>query len=131
MKFHRLAIILVITAMTALLVGCAGLGLKPAISVAFTPSLTPPASMDPSTTASVAATVSNDSANAGVNWTVSCESNPCGFFSTPNPIASGSSVTYNAPDTVPTDNTVTLTATSVTDNTKSVSAVVTITGNGK
>jgi hypothetical protein len=131
MKFHRLVLLLVSIAMTALLAGCAGLGSKPPIRVAFTAGLTPPTSMDASANINIAATVTNDPARAGVNLTVTCGSDECGSFDTANPVASGSPVTYHAPDSVPIENTVTLTATSVTDNTKSASATVTITSNPK
>ena len=131
MKFHRLALFLVTTAMTALLAGCAGLGSKPPIGVAFTAGLTPPTSMDASANINVAATVTNDPGHAGVNWTVTCGSDPCGYFDTANPVASGSPVAYHAPDSVPSENTVPLTATSVTDSSKSVSAAITITSNPK
>lgn len=74
-------------------------------------------------TASVTATVSNDSANAGVTW--SCApSGSCGSFN-PTNTASATATNYTAPATVPTGN-VTITATSVTDGTKSSSATVTI-----
>lgn len=48
-------------------------------------------------------------------------------FITTNPVASGSPTTYQAPAQIPPGNTVTLTATSVTDNAKSASTTVTIT----
>ena len=126
-RFHGLALLLVATTMTALLAGCAGLGSRPPVSVAFTAGLTPPTSMSTSGNVDVAATVANDPAHAGVNWTVSCDGNQCGSFITANPVASSSPATYCAPDSVPSGGTVTLTATSVADNTKSTSATVTIT----
>ena len=96
----------------------------------------PPATMAASTTAQpsttqIAATVTNDSANAGVNW--SCTPTPaCGSSSSfsPNPTPSATATTYTAPSSVPTTTggTVTLTATSVTDSTKSASSTVLITG---
>lgn len=127
MEFHRLALLLVTTTMTVVLAGCAGLGSKPPVSVAFTAGFAPPASMSTSASVLVAATVTNDPAHAGVNWTISCDSDQCGSFITPNPVASGSPATYYAPDSISSVDTVTLTATSVTDHTKSVSAIVTIT----
>ncbi len=126
MKFHRWALLLVATTMTALLAGCAGLGSKPPISVAFTAGSNPPISLSTGADVDVAATVTNDPTHAGVNWTVSCGSDQCGSFITANPVASASPATYQAPDSIPTGDTVTLTATSVTDNTKSVSAIVTV-----
>jgi hypothetical protein len=71
-----------------------------------------PASLPTGGTASLTATVANDSANGGVNW--SCApAGSCGSFSPANPVASGTAVTYTAPSTA---GTVTVTATSVTDN---------------
>jgi hypothetical protein len=99
----------------------------PPISVAFVTQ--PPSSMVISTTSSIAATVDNDTKNAGVSWTATCGSVQCGSF---NPFAtgSGSSTVYTAPSAVPTPATVTVTATSVTDSTKSVSATITIAATG-
>jgi hypothetical protein len=78
-----------------------------------------------STTSSLAAAVSNDTKNAGVNWTVTCGSAQCGSFN-PTATGSGSSTVYTAPAGVPTPATVTVIATSVTDSTKSASATITI-----
>jgi hypothetical protein len=70
-------------------------------------------------TASLVATVSNDEANAGVDWTVSCgSSGACGSFS-PAHTASGATTTYTAPSAPPSGNTVTIAATSTADPTKS------------
>jgi hypothetical protein len=107
----------------------------PPIAVSISTPPTPPATMSVSTTAQastaqIAATVTNDSANAGVNW--SCTPTPsCGSSSSfsPNPTPSGTATTYTAPSTVPSGGRVTLTATSVTDPTKSAStSPVLITG---
>ncbi len=94
------------------------------IQVSLTPA--PPTSLAVNSTASLVAVVSNDSANAGVTWSVSCASTACGTF---NPAATASNVatTYTAPAAIPTNNTVTVVATSVTDKTKSASATITIT----
>lgn len=92
-----------------------------AISVALT---SPPTSVAAGATAPLTATVTNDSANAGVNW--SCTpANSCGSFN-PATTASGAATTYTAPTTAPTGGTVTVTATSVTDKTKSANATITI-----
>lgn len=91
------------------------------ISVSLT--TPPPASLATGASASVAATVSGDSVGAGVNW--SCApAGSCGTFGTPNPIPSGTAVTYTAPSAAVN---VTITATSVTDLTKSASAAISIT----
>ncbi len=77
--------------------------------------------------APLVATVSNDPANAGVDWAVTCRSvGACGSFS-PTHTASGSSTTYTAPGTIPTGTTVTITATSTADTTKNAQQIVTVT----
>lgn len=97
----------------------------PLISVSLTQ--TPPASMPIGGTATVSATVSNDIANAGVNWAALCGSAPtCGSFS-PAHTASGGNSTFTAPRSVPKGNTVSVTAMSTTDLSKTFSATVTIT----
>jgi hypothetical protein len=93
------------------------------ITVALNP--VPPTTLAPGATASLTAVVTNDSKNAGVTWTVTCGTSPCGSFN-PTTTASGTATTYTAPTTVPNPNTVTVTATSVTDTTKSASATITI-----
>ncbi len=77
---------------------------------------------------SIAANVSGDPDNAGVNWTVTCGSAQCGSFGSPSTL-SGVGNPYTDPTAVPTGNTVTVTATSVTDYTKTASATITITSN--
>jgi hypothetical protein len=72
------------------------------------------------------ATVANDSANAGVTWSVTCASAQCGSFN-PTTTPSGTATTYAAPAAPPTPATVTVTATSVSDTTRSASASITIT----
>lgn len=98
------------------------------LSLSFVPGFAGPSSLDVNTTAKLIVTVTNDSSNAGVLWTATCGSAACGSF---NPAqTSGTSLlgtTYTAPSAVPAGGTVTLTATSVTDTTKSVSSTVTIT----
>lgn len=94
----------------------------PPISVSL--STPPPASMQTAATATVAAVVSNDSANKGVTW--SCTpTNACGSFN-PAETGSGMSATYTAPANVPQGGNVVLTATSASDSTKMASATVTI-----
>jgi hypothetical protein len=96
----------------------------PPISVQFNPA--PPTSLPAGTTTPLTAVVSNDSKNAGVTWTVTCgSSGACGSF-IPTSTASGTATTYTAPAAIPTGNTVMVTATSVTDTTKSQSATITI-----
>jgi hypothetical protein len=99
--------------------------INPASGITVTLTTAPPASLATSATATIAATVANDSANGGVTW--SCiPSGSCGSFN-PTSTASAGTTVYTAPSAVPSGNTVTITATSVSDNSISASATVTIT----
>src|SRR5271168_5088944 len=81
-------------------------------------------------TVSLGATVSNDPSNMGVNWTCSsANTTSCGAFA-PTQTASGATTMYTAPATLPQSPQVTLTATSVKDNTQSASINFTITPPG-
>ena len=71
-----------------------------------------PSFLIPGATQQLSATVTGDSANAGVNWTLSCQSANCG--SIPASSASGAIVNYTAPTVAPKGNNVTITASSVT-----------------
>lgn len=122
MKYRQLILSLIALSLAAALVAC-GSSHRP---ISVTLSGTPPASLVESATQPFTATVSNDSANAGVAWTVTCGSADCGGFSSTS-TSSGTATTYTAPSKIPTGNSVTITATSVSDSTKSASATVTIT----
>jgi len=132
MKSTRDALLIAAATFSFLLAGCGGSSSNPtpptpppaAISVAL--SAQPPSTLTVNAQTVLTANVSNDSANAGVRWTVTCGSSACGAFSAAS-TASGASTTYTAPTAVPTSNTVTVTATSVTDTTKTASATITIT----
>lgn len=98
---------------------------QPPIVVTFSTIFPPPSALDTDATAGIAAIVTNDSSsNASVTWTC-IPSGQCGTF-TPATIASNVPTQYQAPSAVPSGNTVTVTATSVTDPTKSISASITI-----
>jgi len=91
----------------------------PAIVVSVSPGS---ALLPLNSTLQVAATVANDPASAGVNWNptqsgTDC-SPTCGNASPSNP------TTYTAPASLPATSSVALTATSVTDNTKSAAATI-------
>ncbi len=76
----------------------------------------------------ISATVANDSQNKGVTWSLAgmgCSGGGCGTI-VPSASGSGAAVTYSAPPTVPNPPLVTLTATSVTDPTKSAAAAITV-----
>ncbi|MDR3745797.1 MAG: putative Ig domain-containing protein [Acidobacteriaceae bacterium] len=92
------------------MVGCGGSPAAPAISVAIT---TVPSAMVAGATQTFAATVSNDSSSAGVNWSASVGSiSSAGIYTAPTPVATASA---------------TITATSKTDTSKTSTATVTLT----
>jgi len=94
----------------------------PAIAIDIQPTS---ASVIATNTQQFTATVANDPSNKGVSWAVSCSTNSCGTLSS-SATASGAAVTYTAPGIPTSDLSVTITATSVTDTTKSNSAAITI-----
>jgi hypothetical protein len=93
------------------------------ISVGFAPA--PPSTMQAGASAQFRVVLNNDVTDAGVNWTVICGSSGCGSFN-PAKTASGVNTTYTAPATAPTGGTVQVTATSIADPTKAVSAKISI-----
>jgi hypothetical protein len=98
-----------------------GPGPQPIVVVIST---APPSTIAAGGTASVAATVSNDSKAAGVTW--SCTpAGTCGSFN-PTSTASAAMTTYTAPASSPAGGKVMIIATSVSDATKSANATVTI-----
>jgi hypothetical protein len=96
------------------------------ISVSF--AAAPPASLQVGAEFQLTATIDNDvSANPEVTWTVVCgTTTSCGSFQ-PATTASGSATVYTAPATIPAGGSVTVTATSVTDKTKSDSVKIVVT----
>ncbi|MGA8300564.1 MAG: putative Ig domain-containing protein [Terriglobales bacterium] len=94
----------------SLLVACSNSS-TPSISVSLTPGATQ--SIDQAQTVSITATIANDSKSAGVTWSVA------GGGTLSNQMASGA--TYNAPASVTTSFPATVTATSVSDPSKSAS----------
>jgi hypothetical protein len=95
-----------------------------AIQVTLAPA--PPASLQVSTTVQLTAQLINDTAAAGVDWSVTCTSSDCGSIA-PAHTASGGATTYTSPATVPTGGSVTITAASTTDPTATATATITIT----
>jgi hypothetical protein len=130
MKFRQSILSLIALSLASMLAGCGGGSSHTpppqAISVALSPA--PPTSLQTNAAQPLTAVVSNDpSSSPQVTWTVTCgSSGACGSFS-PTTSASAAATTYTAPSAVPTGNTVSVTATSVTDTTKSASATITIT----
>src|SRR6266481_21400 len=129
MTFRQSLLLLVAVSMSVALVACGGSSTMsttptPPIAVSFASAA--PAALQVDATASLGVVITNDSANAGVKWSVTCGSNgACGSFSTSGP---GISTTYTAPSALPSgkNNSVIVTATSMTDSTKTVSATITI-----
>ncbi len=82
--------------------------------------------MPTGTSAPISARITNDiSANPQVSWSVTCNSSACGSFSTTT-TGDEISTTYTDPTAVPAGGSVSVTATSVTDPTKSISANIPI-----
>lgn len=94
------------------------------ISVGFAPA--PPSTLEVGASAQFRAALNNDVTSAGVRWSIICGSTDCGFFG-PVETISGVATTYVAPAIVPAGGNVQITATSVADPTKSMSATILIT----
>jgi hypothetical protein len=110
---------------TAISANSTAIAINPAPGIEITLSKAAQWSLAAGATTTISATIANDSANAGVNW--SCTpATTCGSFS-PSQTASGVTTTYTAPATA---GTVVITATSVTDNAQSASSTVTIASSG-
>ncbi len=92
----------------------------PPISIGFS---SPPASVGEGGTVSLTVKLQNDTTSAGVKWSAACSISPCGSF---NP-ASGTqaNISYIAPAVVP-QGTITITATSIADSTKSTVTSLTV-----
>jgi hypothetical protein len=96
-----------------------------AIDVTLEP--TPTASVQVGATVAFSATIANDTmANPSVTWSVICAAADCGAF-TPTTTVSGSQTQFKAPATIPNPASVTITATSVTDHTKSATVTLHVT----
>jgi len=97
----------------------------PLIIVALTPNAAQ--ALDANQSDPLTATVSNDSSNQGVNWTVTCPAgvSVCGAMAQAKS-ASGVANQYVAPTNLSAPVTLTITATSASDSTKSVSVQVTV-----
>jgi dienelactone hydrolase len=103
--------------------GCATSKSAPPILVAVSPAS---ATVQANGTQPFMATVSNDSANMGVAWTVSCSTPPCGTVSSAS-TASGATTTYTAPPNSPQNSmTVSITATAVASSSANGQANITL-----
>jgi hypothetical protein len=93
----------------------------PALLVSVSPGT---AVVEAAATEQLEATVSYDPSRGGVTWAVFCPAAPCGTIST-NSTPSGTAITYTAPTTLPSGGaSITVTATSVADVSKSSSATL-------
>ncbi len=100
---------------TSFLAGCSGSN-KPPITVALTPSATQ--TIDQGQSVNITATLTNDTSNSGVTWGLTGAGTLANQTST--------SVTYNAPSSVTSPTSVTITATSVASNTVTAQVGVTV-----
>ena len=124
---HKPLLALIAVMIAAIIVGCGGgssMSSPPSPPAAITLSVSPStATVQTGTTIRVTGKVSNDASNSGVNWNVSCSVAQCGAISA-SMTASGGTITYTAPATVPPNVNITITATAVADKTKSSSATL-------
>ncbi len=127
MNLHKSIPACIIVAFTLAFAACGGgSSSTPPASISVSFAAQPPTTLVVATTLSLTAVVNNDSAGAGVNWKVTCGTTLCGSF-VPASTANDAATVYTAPAAIPTGNTVTIVATSITDSTKSASATITIT----
>src|ERR1700761_2260438 len=108
------------------LVACGGGGGGAIEPIAVTFASPPPAALSISDTASLTALVANDSARAGVAWTLSCAASDCGSLN-PATTPSGIATAYIPPAALPSPAGIKIIATSVADQTKSVSGTIELT----
>ncbi len=135
----RSSVLLILSvAMIAILAGCGGGTTSvqnpppqpvTAVSIAFQPA--PTGSIPINATAALTAVVSNDSSNAGVDWSLLCAKNAnCGTLS-PLHTDSGKTATYTPPPFIPGNSqTVTIEAFATADHNKNLVTPVTVTGFG-
>ncbi|MGA8150578.1 MAG: putative Ig domain-containing protein [Terriglobales bacterium] len=113
MARFRILLLVFGVASTFVFSGCSG---KSGVSVTLTPSTTP--TINQGATQSISATVSNDSTNAGVTWTLSGP----GVLSD----SSTTAVTYVAPSVLSADTSATVTATAVANTNSTATLTITV-----
>jgi hypothetical protein len=129
MTSKKLVLPTIVIAIVSTLTACGGGSAStrtappPALSIALQTGL--PTSLGVSTGLQIAANVSNDPGNAGVDWTVTCGSSDCGSFSAAH-TAGGTATTYTSPAVVPAAGSVLVTATSTKNSAQKASATFAI-----
>lgn len=116
----RKSLLFAAVAALAFLVGCGGGGTPQGVPIAVTLSVTS-VTINPGQFVDVTATVSNDTSNRGVSWSISPN---VGTLTD----VTATSVRYNAPTSISSDTTITLTAKSVASSSSTATASITVTG---
>lgn len=136
---NRTRTIYVVICAASLLAGCGGGStfnvqnppppVTKSVNIAFQPS--PPASIKINGAATLTAVVNNDSANEGVDWSLSCQgATNCGSLN-PSHTASGQSASYAPPSILNSNNqTVQIVAFATADHTKNITAPISINAYG-
>jgi hypothetical protein len=97
-------------------------------TIAFAPGqMAPPSSVAANSSTQFAATISNDPANLGVSWLLTCNGPASDCGSITRHTASGEPTTFIAPVSIPSGGTVLIEANSSADPSQSVTATITIT----
>jgi Putative Ig domain len=121
---RKMTVLLIFGSSAVFLYGCGGSqAIPPAISVSLSPSSAQ--TLDQGQSVNVSAIVANDAANQGVSWSLSgtgCTGATCGALSN----RTATSATYAAPSAVTASLSVRVSATSVTDGTKSTNLSVAV-----
>ena len=131
MTSKKLVLPTIVIAIVSTLTACGGGSAStrtappPALSIALQTGL--PTSLGVSTGLQIAANVSNDPGNAGVDGTATCGSSDCGSFSAAH-TTGGTATTYTSPTVVPASGSVVVTATSTKNSAQKASAAFTIKG---
>jgi hypothetical protein len=100
MNRKHLSLSLIASIAAIFLAACGGSS-KPAPQVMLAMSTPPPGSLEIGLTVPVSAMTTNDSSGGGIVWTLDCDTGAdCGTLSSPTS-ASGDTITYTAPSTIP------------------------------
>lgn len=123
-KCLTIAGVLAVTGIAAGNWGCGSNASPPPSSVSVSVSQTT-ATINAGTTKQFTAIVENDPANKGLSWSMSCNAETCGTVS-PTSTNSGAATSYTAPASAAESLRVSLTATSLSDPTKTGTVTITV-----